>query len=445
MKREFTRLLENKITNALKTIGCVLIEGPKHSGKTFLAKKISNSQFYVQSQTKFYIQAENQFYVQDNKKILEGKSHNSKPKIIDELEILNGLKPRLIDEWQIAPQIWDEVRFRIDQSDDPAGLYILTGSSKINFSKVSHSGAGRILIIPTNTLTFAEICPEEDKVSLKDLFFNPENMDPNIFTEFGFEQTIQQLINGGWPYPLANNISSQNTIKSYLSALANKDEIAFEEFNLKSILLEPILISLARLNGTQIKQTAILNDLNVKLNVRTLIKYLDHIKNQYLIFNLSPWWKALNNSNSKTLIRSTSKTYWTDPSIGLYLLKIKNINQLYNDLNTLTIYFENQVIKDLVVYANALNGNLYFYRDSNGFEIDAIMELDDGKWAAFEIKLSEINFDQAAQNLLRFEKRILEQKIKQTPASFLMIISAQNYGYQREDGVYVIAHSCLGV
>ena len=127
---------------------------------------------------------------------------------------------------------------------------------------------------------------------------------------------------------------------------------------------------------------------------------------------------ALNNLRSKTLIRSTSKTYWTDPSIRLSLLKVKNINQLYNDLNTLTIYSENQVIKDLVVYANALNGNLYFYRDSNGFEINAIMELDDGKWAAFEIKLSEINFDQAAQNLLRFEKQILEQKIKKYQLHF---------------------------
>ena len=424
MKKEFARLLENKITNALKTIGCILIEGPKQSGKTFLAKKLSNSQFYVQEDG-----IKNQW-------LLDVKKNNP---------ILDGLKPRLIDEWQILPQIWDKVRFLIDQSNNPVGLYILTGSTKVDFNQVFHSGAGRILPIPIHTLTFAEILYEEDKISLKDLFFNQENVDPNIFTEFGFEQTVQQLINGGWPYPLANNISSENTIKSYLSALANVDQVALQEFNLNPILLEQILISLARLNSSQIKQTTILNDLKQQLNVRTLIKYLDHIKNQYLIFDLNPWPMALNNLRSKTLIRSTSKTYWTDPSIGLSLLKVKNVQHLYADLNTLGIYFENQVIKDLVVYANALNGNLYFYRDSNGFEIDAIMELDDGKWAAFEIKLSEINFDQAAQNLLRFEKRILEQKIKQTPASFLMIISAQNYGYQREDGVYVCAHSCLGV
>ena len=424
MKKEFARLLENKITNALKTIGCILIEGPKQSGKTFLAKKLSNSQFYVQEGG-----IKNQW-------LLDVKKNNP---------ILDGLKPRLIDEWQILPQIWDKVRFLIDQSDNPVGLYILTGSTKVDFNQVFHSGAGRILPIPIHTLTFAEILYEEDKISLKDLFFNQENVVPNIFTEFGFEQTVQQLINGGWPYPLANNISSENTIKSYLSALANVDQVALQEFNLNPILLEQILISLARLNSSQIKQTTILNDLKQQLNVRTLIKYLDHIKNQYLIFDLNPWPMALNNLRSKTLIRSTSKTYWTDPSIGLSLLKVKNVQHLYADLNTLGIYFENQVIKDLVVYANALNGNLYFYRDSNGFEIDAIMELDDGKWAAFEIKLSEINFDQAAQNLLRFEKRILEQKIKQTPASFLMIISAQNYGYQREDGVYVCAHSCLGV
>ena len=403
MKKEFARLLENKITNALKTIGCILIEGPKQSGKTFLAKKLSNSQFYVQEDG-----IKNQW-------LLDVKKNNP---------ILDGLKPRLIDEWQILPQIWDKVRFLIDQSNNPVGLYILTGSTKVDFNQVFHSGAGRILPIPIHTLTFAEILYEEDKISLKDLFFNQENVDPNIFTEFGFEQTVQQLINGGWPYPLANNISSENTIKSYLSALANVDQVALQEFNLNPILLEQILISLARLNSSQIKQTTILNDLKQQLNVRTLIKYLDHIKNQYLIFDLNPWPMALNNLRSKTLIRSTSKTYWTDPSIGLSLLKVKNVQHLYADLNTLGIYFENQVIKDLVVYANALNGNLYFYRDSNGFEIDAIMELDDGKWAAFEIKLSEINFDQAAQNLLRFEKRILEQKIKQTPASFLMIISA---------------------
>ena len=424
MKKEFARLLENKITNALKTIGCILIEGPKQSGKTFLAKKLSNSQFYVQEDG-----IKNQW-------LLDVKKNNP---------ILDGLKPRLIDEWQILPQIWDKVRFLIDQSDNPVGLYILTGSTKVDFNQVFHSGAGRILPIPIHTLTFAEILYEEDKISLKDLFFNQENVDPNIFTEFGFEQTVQQLINGGWPYPLANNISSENTIKSYLSALANVDPVALQEFNLNPILLEQILISLARLNSAQIKQTTIVNDLKQQLNVRTLIKYLNHIKNQYLIFDLNPWPIALNNLHSKTLIRSTSKTYWTDPSIGLYLLKIKNVQHLYNDLITLGIYFENQVIKDLKSYANILNGNLYFYRDSNGFEIDAIMELDDGKWAAFEIKLSEINFDQAAQNLLRFEKRILEQKIKKIPASFLMIISAQNYGYRRDDGVYVIAHSCLGL
>ena len=424
MRKEFTRLLENKITNALKTIGCVLIEGPKQSGKTFLAKKLSNSQFYVQEDGI------------KNQSLLDVKKNNP---------IFDGIKPRLIDEWQILPQIWDKVRFRIDQNDNPVGLYILTGSTKVDFNQVFHSGAGRILPIPIHTLTFAEILYEEDKVSLKDLFFNPENVDPNIFSQFSFEQTVQQLINGGWPYPLSNDISSENTIKSYLSALANVDQVALQEFNLNPILLEQILISLARLNGSQMKQTTILNDLKQQLNVRTLIKYLNHIKNQYLIFDLNPWPIALNNLRSKTLIRSTSKTYWTDPSIGLYLLKIKNVQHLYNDLITLGIYFENQVIKDLKSYPNILNGNLYFYRDSNGFEIDAIMELDDGKWAAFEIKLSEINFDQAARNLLRFEKRILEQKIKKTPASFLMIISAQNYGYRRDDGVYVIAHSCLGL
>ena len=424
MKKEFKRLLEVKITNALKTIGCVLITGPKQAGKTFLAKKLSQSQFYVQEAGV------------KNQTLLEIKKDNP---------IFTGAKPRLIDEWQIVPQIWDKVRFLIDQSDDPLGLFILTGSTRADFKQVFHSGAGRILTIPIHTLSFAEILANQNQIKLSELFEKKDNVDPNIICEVGFEWTVKQLLNGGWPYALAHEISSENLLKTYLDALILLDQQATQKFHLNKIWLEQILISLARLNGTQIKLTTILKDLKPQIDSRTLNKYLNHIKNQYLIFDLDPWPLALGNFRSKTLIRSTSKTYWSDPSIGLYLLKIKNVDHLYTDLKTLGIYFENQVIKDLMVYATALNGQLYFYRDSNGFEIDAIMELSDGKWAAFEIKLSQINFDQAAQNLLRFEKRILEQKIKAKPAAFLMIISAQNNAYQRSDGIYVVAHTCLGV
>lgn len=163
------------------------------------------------------------------------------------------------------------------------------------------------------------------------------------------------------------------------------------------------------------------------------------LEDQYAYFEL-PIWNQTFNLRSKTPLLTKPKFYWSDPSLGLNILKIKQPDQLFADLNTLGIYFENQVIKDLMAYAQVLDGQLYFYRDTNGFEIDAIMQLDIQTWAAFEIKLKHYDLDQSAAHLIKFAK-----KMQTYPPTFLMIITAGDHTYQRPDGVYVVPHTCLGI
>ena len=194
------------------------------------------------------------------------------------------------------------------------------------------------------------------------------------------------------------------------------------------------------------KKTTITKDLAHKISVQTIQNYLDYLYNEYLIFDLNLWPSINDNKRSKVFLKETAKVYFCDPSLGLHLLKFKNIEDLWSDLKTLGIYFENQVIKDLMVYAQALNGQLYFYRDSNNFEIDAIMELDNGDWAAFEIKTSgdQATLDAAAKQLINFKDKIQKLTTLKEP-KFLMIINAQPYAFQREDGVFVVGHTNLTI
>ena len=431
MKKEFTRLLENKITDALKTKGCVSIEGPKHSGKTFLAEKLSKTKFLMKESYKKYL--------------------NIKSK---ERKIFDGDKPHLIDEWQIAPQIWDEVVFRINQSDNPFGLYILTGSTKVDSSEIKHYKTVKILTMQINTLTFAEIFSQENKISLKNLFFNQKNVDPNIRSQFSFDESIQQLINGGWPEPLAYDFRPENEIISQKNSLLKISD--------DKDWAESIFKTLAQLNGTEMTEKSFKRRFNGELKSRVkneLEKYLKYLEKEFLIFNLKQWPTPLNPASSKQ-ITSKTKKYWSDPSIPLNLLKIKNKQKFFiseEDKKYLGFCFESQVVKDLGVYANVLDGEIYYYscnllqncnicNNTKKCEIDAIMELDDGKWAAFEIKTSEENeiINEAAEKLIRYTNNIVKNTGMKEP-EFLMIITPHPDSYRLENGVFVVSHTILKI
>ena len=426
MKQRFSRIIETEIQASLQELGGLVIEGPKLTGKTFLGQKYSKSQFYTQN----YGASASAFLLQPEPNL-----------------IFDGPKPRLIDEWQLVPQIWDRTRWLIDYADGQPGLYILTGSNNGSYHLVNHSGAGRFAWLTLATLTFAELLQNDQKpkISLEDLFKKQIKIG-GIVNHYSLNWVVEQLIQGGWPGPLSHEISSQRMLDNYLNSLSRINDTYYNHFRLSPQISIPILKSLSRLNGNQIKLSTILADLDHVIDRATLIKYLLYFKTLFLTFELTVW-NPTYRVNSKRKIRTTPKTYLCDPSIGAHLLQIQNVQHFFQDLNLLGFYFENQVIKDLLVYAQALNGKLYFYRDDKGFEIDAIMELSTGQWAAFEIKVgvAEAKIEQAAQNLLKFAKLINEKTTFKEPA-FLMIITAGDHlvhGYCRPDGIYVVPHTCL--
>ncbi len=422
---EIKRIIEDQIKNALRIAGYILIVGPKWCGKTWISEKLSNSQIYLESNSL------------EEKESL-GESYMSK--------ILDGKYPRLIDEWQLVPEIWDKIRHIVDHSKDGQGLYILTGSTTVyDTSKIYHSGAGRVIEIKMSTLTFHEIINDNNKISLLDLF-NKSNID-HVINKFDIHWVAKQIIMGGWPQVISKNIENSETlIENYFESIYRLNRIKDLPINLNNDILKNVLKSLARLNSSQLNLSTILSDLKNEIVIKTLNKYIDLLKSLFIIDFIEPWSGI--NPRSKYKIRTKPKMYFCDPSLGLSLLSLNHKNKLFlnlNNIKTFGIYFENQVIKDLKVYAQSINGKLYFYRDEKDFEIDAILELNDGRWAAIEIKLGDSleSIKKAEENLLKFQDRITTWENIDSKPSFLLIINNMDRSYKTTKGVYIIPHTCL--
>ena len=411
------RIIENKIKELLEIFGAVLIYGPKSSGKTFIGESLSKSQYYMQN---------------------IGNKNNELITLGAESNILDGEKPRLIDEWQIIPEIWDKIRFRIDMTHGSNNLYILTGSSTLyDKNKVIHSGAGRIARVKINTLTYCEYY-DVDKISLKELISN-KNVDLSKYKE---EQKIKEILEyilfGGWPKIIDN--PSIQFANQYVDSIINMNVNSSLRYKREDAYL--ILKSLSRLNGSQLKKQTILSDMDNSINKETLDKYLEVFESIYLTFNLSPW---SSNIRSKYKMRTTPKKYLCDTSIGLSCLQINTIDQLLNDLNTLGIYFENLVIKDLSCFCEANSAEIFFYRNENDNEIDCIIQMPNGEWAAIEIKLAN-NLSDIKEHVEKLNKTIsqVEPKSGSKKPSLKMIITAHGYPYKIDD-TYVIPFQLINL
>lgn len=411
------RLIEKRISNCMQIAGAVSIFGPRFCGKTFMCENISKSQYYLQKVNK-----------QDLYDLLKYNSET----------ILEGLYPRLIDEWQLLPKIWDYVRMWVDQSKS-TGLFLLTGSTNVDKSDITHSGAGRIIPLEMGTMSLYESNDSSGLVSLIDLF-DKKPIKP-FFDKKDMKDIAYYLCRGGWPLIVSKEIENnkKQNINLYLEMLSGYLETILDFENYQKIIptdkkkeiLNEILKSISRRNTTQIKATKILEDLTSISSIKTLDNYLTYIKDNYLTNEL-PIWRSTN-YRSKTKLLTTPKTYLCDPSLGLFVLGI-NHNNIFNDLNTFGIYFENLVIRDLKAYVQSIGGKLYFFRDENDFEIDVIIELNDGRWAAIEIKLGTKYIEEAAKNLLKFKQKINQDN----PPAFMAVITGTEKCYQREDGIYVI-------
>lgn len=422
MKNYVNRLIENNIKNCLKIAGAVNVVGPKYCGKTRTSEVLAKSSFYIQD-----------YNLSDLIDVLKYSPQ----------QIMEGENPRLIDEWQLLPNIWDITRSWVDKHG-PFGLFLLTGSVNVDRESIIHSGAGRIIQIEMSTMTLYETNDSSGEISLKELFDNP-NIEGKIVSRIKMDKIAFFMSRGGWPSLISwyanqeNDNENQNIyldmIKGYVKNITNFENYSKIKPNeKKKDVMKDILHSVSRRCSTQMKTMKVLEDIDNKISRNTLIDYLNYLKEIYVLDELKVW--SSKNYRSKTKLLTTPKTYFCDPSIPLYILGINHKN-IFGDMKSFGIFFENLVIRDLKVYIQSLGGNIYFFRDENDFEIDAILETIDGRWAAIEIKLGKGHIDDAAKNLLR-----LKEKTDKQPA-FLAVVTAYEFAYQREDGVLVIPIQCL--
>ena len=415
------RIADGLLQRKLAGKGAVLIEGAKWCGKTTTAEQIAKSILYM-SETGM---------VEQNIRLA-----SLNPKLL-----FRGENPRLIDEWQIAPQLWDSVRFESDHG--PLGQFILTGSSvPADMSKVIHSGTGRIGWIKMRPMSLWESHESTGEVSLAELFTAPDQVGG--INKMDIEQVAFLTCRGGWP--LAVDMDREIALDQafdYIDAVEKRDISKVDGVERDPVRVHRLLRSLARNQGSQASFGTIRADLEANesdsLSEDTISSYIKALKEIFVVEDSEAWNPNL---RSKTAIRTSDTRYFTDPSIATAALGI-GPQDLVNDLNTFGLVFETLAIRDLRVYAEALNGKVYHFRDKNGLECDAVIHLRDGRYGLVEIKLGgDELIDEGAEALLKLESRIDTERMK-APSFMMVLIGVGTYAYRRQDNVYVVPIGCL--
>lgn len=413
------RLTDILLKEELEAFGAVLLIGPKFCGKTTTASQIAKSIRFMQDPN------EQDTYLQ-----------------IAELTpsfLLEGENPLLIDEWQMAPQLWDAVRHSVDLRGE-FGLYILTGSVTVDETKIKHSGIGRISRLRMYTMSLFESNDSNGTVSIAQLFENPGTA-LSARSSLRVEDYAHLIVRGGWPnmVGLHEKVVARQ-IAGYCDLLTKSEIMTVDGVTRDPRKVELFLRSFARHTATQASKATILEDMkhiDKNIHINTLQSYFTAFENLFIIDNLPAWSPRL---RSKTTIRFADTLHFTDPAIAAHLLKAFPRDLLF-DPHTFGLLFESLVVRDLRIYAQALRGHVSHYRDRNGLEADAIIHLPTGEWAAIEVKLSLYHVDEAAENLLSLKDKI-DTDHMHSPA-FLMVVTASEYAYRRNDGVYVVPLGCL--
>ena len=417
----YKRIIDEILKNKLEAKGAVLIEGPKWCGKTTSASMVAKSILYMQEPDK----------VKQNLELAE----------INPSLLLAGETPRLIDEWQMAPKLWDAIRFEVDKRNE-FNQFILTGSSvPANFDEINHSGAGRISRLLMRTMSLYESKDSNGNVSLSNLFDGNEIEGKN---DVGIERIAFLICRGGWP----KSIDTKDSIAleqsyDYLDAIINIDINKAGSLNHNVNKIRRLLKILSRAVSSQMTLKAIEKDMSLNnddsLTDETIKKYISSLEKIFVIEKSSAWNPNL---RSKTAIRTSDTWYFVDPSIATASLGVGPID-LINDLNTMGLLFENLCIRDLRVYAEFLNGNVFHYRDKTGLECDAVIHLRNGKYGLVEIKLGgEKLIEEAVNTLNKFEKSIDIKKMNE-PSFKMILVGVGDYAYKRKDGIYIVPITCL--
>ena len=412
------RVADSILENRLRSAGAVQLRGPKWCGKTSTALKAAKSAIFMQDP--------------DNGANLIALA-NSKPSLL-----LEGENPRLIDEWQMAPQIWDAARFSIDKSSSK-GLFILTGSSTPKYeNRPQHSGVGRIARMNMRTMSLFETGESSGEVSLAELFEG--NQHVAAMANFDIQRISHAICRGGWPAAVVEEepeIALQMA-KDYVDELIDSDIPEMDDKTRNKNWMRQLLRSYARNISTESSLTTIAEDMaGLSLSRTTVADYLDALTRAFVIEDAPAWAVKL---RSKTAIRTTPTRHFSDPSIAAALLGATPKKLLF-DFETFGLLFEDLCVHDLRVYIDKLGGNVFHYRDKSGLECDAVLELNDGKFALVEVKLGSKQIEEAAKHLKKLSNKI-DSNSCGAPA-FLMVLTGTQAAYTREDGVHVVPLGCL--
>lgn len=426
MKEYLPRLLDKTLSETLDCVGAVLITGPKWVGKTTTAEKHSKSVLKMQDPDKtasYMVTAE------------------TKPSLL-----LKGDKPRLIDEWQMAPVLWDAVRTSVDDIGQ-TGLYILTGSTSVDVGKIMHSGIGRIARLVMYPMSLYESKESNGKISLSQLFSNSKLDIDGIKSDLSIENLVRIACRGGWPSSLGKGEKAElMTAKMYLDNICEEDCSTIDGVKRDPRRMRGILRSYARNVSTMATDKTLIADISANdsnMDRRTLKSYLTALERLYVIEEVPAWCPSI---RSASAIRSCNKREFVDPSIAVVALNLSP-KLLLQDLNTFGFIFETLCIRDLKVYSSNIGGDVSYYHDKYGLEADCVLHLNDGKYALIEFKLGSKQIDEGAAHLLELKRLISEANKEEGPKlrepDLLIVITGGEMAYTRKDGVKIIPIGCL--
>ncbi len=421
------RTCDENLKLKLETFGAVHIIGPKWCGKTTTAKQFAKSYIEMQDPDK------REMYLETAK--------------IKPSNLLIGENPRLIDEWQIAPNLWDAVRVSVDRRNE-SGLYILTGSNSIDKTSIMHTGTGRIDTLNMYPMSLFETGESNGSISLSALFRDEKALDDGCQTELSIDELIFAACRGGWPSALFKNSDKSKLLvaQGYFDGLCREDISNIDGKTRDETVTTLLLRSYARNISTTAANTSILRDIraNTDIGETTFYEYVAALKKLFVIQDIEAWCPAI---RSKSSIQSGNKREFVDPSLVVSALGVEP--DYFNlDLKTFGFIFETLCIRDLKIYSNALGGRVSYYRDRYGLEADCVLHLRDGKYALIEFKLGSSEIDEGAKHLNEIEKLVEEynktekQCLLRAP-DLKIVITGTQYGYKRPDGVYVVPIGCL--
>ena len=422
MKNYRKRIADDILKRKLEGKGAVLIEGPKWCGKTTTAEQLATSILYMDDPQK--------------------KEQNIAMSELNPKRLLKGSTPRLIDEWQLAPKLWDAIRFEVDHRDE-LGQFVLTGSAVPPDTKeITHSGTGRFAWLTMRPMSLFESGESTGSVSLKALFDGVTEIDGE--SSLSIDRLAFVICRGGWPQAIdMRDEIALDQAADYYNAVVHSDINRADNVQKNPERVRRLMRSYARNQGTQVPNTVLAQDIaandEMQINEETVTSYVNALRKIFVVEDMPAWNPNL---RSKTAIRSSDTRYYIDPSIATAALGI-GPNDLMNDLKTFGFMFETLCARDLRVFADALNGEVYHYRDKDGQECDAVIHLRNGKYGLIEIKLGgEKLIEEAARSLKTMEAKIDTDKMN--APSFLMVLTGTgDYAYRRHDGVLVVPIGCL--